>query len=147
MSSGEVLALVVLHHSVSDGWSVGKLVKEISLCYDALLHGRDPGAALPPAAMQYSDYASFQRHDLLTEDAVETHGQYWRSKLGDSPAWSIVSDKPKIHPPPPENCGSVSFEIDTALKADLEAFCRQKGSTLFHLLLAAYGLLLCKHGS
>ncbi|MGO4780815.1 condensation domain-containing protein, partial [Lysobacter sp. 2RAB21] len=59
LSEHEHVLLVTQHHIVSDGWSIGVLVQEVSALYDAYRQGQpDP---LPPLPIQYADYAAWQR--------------------------------------------------------------------------------------
>ena len=78
--------LMTMHHIVSDGWSMGVFVNELSALYAAFLEGRpDP---LPPLAIQYADYASWQRQWLAGERQQSnrnTGGRRWRERRR---AWS-----------------------------------------------------------
>ena len=60
---------LTLHHIVSDGWSLGVLVEEFAAEYRSRCAGGD-GAARPELALQYADYAAWQR-DLLRDEALE----------------------------------------------------------------------------
>src|SRR4029079_8773695 len=75
--------LVVKHHIVSDGWSIGVLVSELSALYAAGACGRaDP---LAPLAVQYADYAAWQRATLQGE-ALARQAGYWTRTLQGAPA-------------------------------------------------------------
>ncbi|SPC06415.1 Non-ribosomal peptide synthetase [Cupriavidus oxalaticus] len=65
----EHVLLVAMHHLVSDGWSVGLLVNEITHGYRRAL-APEQVAPLPPLALQYADYAAWQR-DWLRGAALE----------------------------------------------------------------------------
>lgn len=71
------------HHIVSDGWSLGVLVRELSSLYRAFVAGEDD--PLPPLAIQYPDYAAWQRQ-WLSGERLSNQAQYWRSNLSDAPA-------------------------------------------------------------
>jgi amino acid adenylation domain-containing protein len=78
----EHLLLINQHHIISDGWSIGVLVKEVSTLYSAFSQGRaDP---LPPLALQYADYAAWQRH-WLQGQALREQTEYWKSHLAGAP--------------------------------------------------------------
>src|SRR6185369_4770530 len=72
------LLLVTMHHIVSDGWSMGVLVKEVSSLYEAYCRGeKSPLAALP---VQYADYALWQR-EWLQGEVLDEQLRYWEEKL------------------------------------------------------------------
>ena len=75
LSADEGVLLFNLHHIASDGWSMGILVNEFAQLYEAFSQGRpDP---LEPLAIQYADYAQWQREWLLGE-ALACSGSRWR---------------------------------------------------------------------
>ncbi|HXO18755.1 MAG TPA: condensation domain-containing protein, partial [Thermoanaerobaculia bacterium] len=76
--TAEHLALLTMHHLVSDGWSMGLLVEEFCSLYAAGAAGRPPD--LPELAIQYADYACWQRRQLR-DGAFATGLEYWRQRL------------------------------------------------------------------
>ncbi|HYW05561.1 MAG TPA: amino acid adenylation domain-containing protein, partial [Longimicrobium sp.] len=83
LADDDHVLIVVMHHIVSDGWSMGVLVRELSALYAAFRRGEpDP---LPPLPVQYADYAAWQRHwvdgEVLAEQAA-----YWEAALAGAPA-------------------------------------------------------------
>src|SRR5262249_61394110 len=75
--------LVTMHHIVSDGWSMGVLTRELSALYAAFVQGQeDP---LPPLAVQYADYAVWQRRWLAGE-VLQRQGECWKGALAGAPA-------------------------------------------------------------
>ena len=88
--------MITLHHIVSDGWSMGVLNRELSALYAAFSSGRpDP---LPDLAIQYADYAVWQRR-WLSEAMRREQADYWRRTLAGAPA---VLDLPLDRPRPPK---------------------------------------------
>ena len=86
-------ALVTMHHIVSDGWSMGVLVRELGALYGALAAGRP--SPLPELAVQYADYASWQRRHL-SGSALESELAWWRGQLaGMPPALDLPVDHPR----------------------------------------------------
>ena len=82
-----------MHHIVSDGWSIGVLVKEIVALYEAYSQGRDNN--LPPLRIQYRDYAAWQ-NELLDEDSAEQLRGYWHETLaGELPVLELPTDRPR----------------------------------------------------
>ncbi|MGO7172190.1 condensation domain-containing protein, partial [Rhizobium leguminosarum] len=65
LSDDEYVLSLVVHHIASDGWSMGIMVQEIGALYQAFLEGR--GSPLPALAVQYADYAIWQRAWLQGE--------------------------------------------------------------------------------
>src|SRR5207244_3653475 len=80
----EHVLLLTLHHIVADGWSLGVLVREVAALYPAALAGDPAGAGLPPLAVQYPDYAVWQRGWLSGEVLARQLG-YWRARLAGAP--------------------------------------------------------------
>ena len=85
--------LITMHHIVSDGWSIGILVKEISALYGAFVRGEeDP---LPELEVQYADYAVWQRRDGRV-GLVEEH-ECWKERLEGMPAvLELPSDRARL---------------------------------------------------
>src|SRR3984957_8493692 len=78
----EHVLLITQHHIVSDGWSMGILLNELSSLYSAFSRGeRDP---LPPLPVHYSDYAVWQRQ-FLSGDHLRRQSEYWRKALKEAP--------------------------------------------------------------
>ena len=53
LGAEEHVLLVVMHHIVCDGWSMGVFARELGALYE--------GSPLPPLEIQYADFASWQR--------------------------------------------------------------------------------------
>ncbi|HYO59970.1 AMP-binding protein, partial [Archangium sp.] len=69
------LLVTVMHHIVSDGWSMGVLIREVAALYAAFRDGR--ASPLPPLPVQYSDYAGWQR-EVLGGNVLEAQLAWWR---------------------------------------------------------------------
>jgi len=134
--------LINMHHIVSDGWSLGVLMRELSALYEAFAAGRpSPLAELP---LRYSDYAREQRH-RLTETALADHLAYWRTQLAGAPA---VLDLPFDRPRPAEQAfrGETQFfVVPPAVASALAGLARRQGATLFMVLVAAWKVLLYRY--
>ncbi|MGE1175485.1 non-ribosomal peptide synthetase [Pseudomonas sp. BW7P1] len=138
----EHVLLLTLHHIVSDGWSMNVLIDEFCRFYDA--HDQGRAADLPPLAVQYSDYALWQRRWL---EAGEQQRQldYWLAQMGDE---HPVLELPVDHPRPvlPSHQGRrLESVVDAALVEQLRGIARQHGVTLFMLLLATFNILLHRY--
>src|SRR3984893_10445909 len=90
LGEGEHVVLTTMHHIVSDGWSMGVLVREMLVLYEAYRQGQP--SPLPELAIQYADYAMWQREWLRGEVLEEQLG-YWRERLrGELPVLELPSD-------------------------------------------------------
>jgi syringomycin synthetase protein SyrE len=131
--------LVTLHHIVSDAWSSGVLMREVSQLYAAFVRGEpDP---LPPLALQYADYAAWQRQWLQGE-ALQEQARFWKAHLAGAPA---LLDLPTDHARPSVQTyagGTIGFELPVALGARLQEWSKQQDVTLFMALLAGWSILL-----
>ncbi|MBA2675395.1 non-ribosomal peptide synthetase [Ramlibacter sp.] len=135
----EHVLLITMHHIVSDGWSLGVLTRELGALYAAFAEGRpDP---LPPLAIQYADYAAWQRR-WLDGEVLQRQSDYWKERFTDAPALlEVPADRPR--PAHQDHRGAiVSIALDDALSAKLKALGHRHGTTLHMTLLAAWSALL-----
>jgi amino acid adenylation domain-containing protein len=137
----EHVALVSMHHIVSDGWSIGVLVDEIATLYEEFLAGRpSPLAELP---VQYADFAKWQR-EWLKGDVLNKQLTYWKEQLRDAPLLELRTDRPR--PKVFSSQGStVPINLPAGLLRELKALSRKQNVTLFMTLLAAFNVLLHRH--
>ncbi|MET0624306.1 MAG: condensation domain-containing protein, partial [Pyrinomonadaceae bacterium] len=138
----EHVALLTMHHIVSDGWSIEVLVKELGALYEAYSTGAEsPLAELP---VQYADYAAWQRGWLQGEVLEEQLG-YWRKQLGGAPAvLELPTDRPR--PRVQSYRGAYeTFAVGQELTERLRALGRREGVTLFMTLLAAWQAQLSRY--
>jgi amino acid adenylation domain-containing protein/non-ribosomal peptide synthase protein (TIGR01720 family) len=137
----EHLLLVVLHHIISDGWSMNVLVRELTEFYAADAESRSP--ALAPLPVQYADYARWQR-DWLRGPALERQLDHWRQKLGgELPILALPTDRP--HPAARSYRGARhAFTLPRELSAGLRELARGQNVTPFVLLLACFKALLSR---
>lgn len=131
--------LLTMHHIVCDGWSLGILVHDLNLFYQAYSNAEVP--QLPPLSIQYADYAAWQRA-WLDSGGSEIHLEYWKAQLAGAP---VTFDLPFDYPRPPvqNTPGAVeSLVFPPALLTALKGLSRQEGVTLFMTLLAGFEMLL-----
>jgi amino acid adenylation domain-containing protein len=138
----EHVALFTMHHIISDAWSMGVLVRELCLFYEARSKGLE--SPLPELDIQYADYASWQRN-YLSGEVLEEHLRYWRKQLGVKPqAVNLAGDHPR--PSVPSDRGAVkSLSLPAELYGPLKALSKREGATMFMVLLAAFKTLLHKY--
>ncbi|HEY2740212.1 MAG TPA: condensation domain-containing protein, partial [Thermoanaerobaculia bacterium] len=132
------LLLLNLHHIISDGWSNGVLVHELTSLYY-----RDDGSSLPELPIQYADFAVWQRR-WLSGEVLERQAALWRRRLaGMPPALDLPSDRPR--PPVRSSRGALhELALAPALVLRLKDVARRQGATLFTILLAGFQALLCR---
>ena len=138
LGEGQHAFLGAWHHIAHDGWSEGVFVRELSAAYNARRIGRT--APRPPLAMQYADYAMWQRERLATPALVEQL-RYWRGHLEDLAPLDLPTD----HPRPRVqgfSGGSVGVVLPAPLTAAVKALARTERATLFMVLLAGFQVLL-----
>ncbi|SCF34871.1 amino acid adenylation domain-containing protein [Micromonospora purpureochromogenes] len=135
-----VLSLT-MHHNVSDGWSLGIVAGEVATLYDAALAGRP--SPLPELAVQYGDYARWQRSRLADPDSDDL--RYWRRQLdGVTGVLEVPTDRPR--PPVQTFDGAVRTRVLPPRAADeLRRFSQARGATLAMTVLAALKALLWRY--
>jgi amino acid adenylation domain-containing protein/thioester reductase-like protein len=136
--------LLNMHHIVSDGWSLGVFLQELGSLYRAYSTGSS--ANLPPLAVQYGDYAAWQRQWLQGE-VLDAQRHYWAEQLAGIPALLAL---PTDFPRPAEqdyHGAAVRSCLDAALTARLQTLAQAQGCTLFMVLLAAFQTLLHRYSN
>jgi len=136
------IAILNMHHIVSDGWSGKILIQELTALYRAFLAGEpSPLAELP---IQYADFALWQR-GWLKGEALESELACWREQLlGLPPVLELPSDRPR---PPVQGTGGRerSLSLPDELSAELAGLARREAATLFMVLLSAFQTLLHRY--
>jgi amino acid adenylation domain-containing protein len=133
--------LLTLHHIVSDGWSTGILIGELSVLYTALARGDE--ARLPALPVQYPDFAAWQR-GWLAGATLERQLAYWRERLaGAPPLLEIPTDRPRPAVQSPRGAHR-QFAVSERTTAALRELTLREGATLFMTLLAAWQALLAR---
>lgn len=134
--------VLTLHHIVSDGWSMGVMVRECLASYQALTAGGEDALAVPE--VQYADYAVWQRGQL-EGGLLEAQSAYWKATLEDD---FEVLPLPCDHSRPAVQShrgARLDVRLAPHLCEQLQALAVSHNATLFHVLLAAFGLLLARY--
>ncbi|MFD3167090.1 amino acid adenylation domain-containing protein [Herpetosiphon sp. NSE202] len=141
LSDTEQLLLVALHHIVADAWSIDILRRELSQLYRAAQQQQP--AALAALAVQYADFAQWQRQWLQAE-VLEQQLGYWQQQLAHLPTLDLPTDYPR---PFVQNFRGALYHFNLAeqLVGELKGLSRHEGSTLFMTLLAAFQTLLYRY--
>ncbi|HSE18132.1 MAG TPA: amino acid adenylation domain-containing protein [Pyrinomonadaceae bacterium] len=142
LSPEEHILLVSMHHIVSDGWSMGVLVREVAALYEAYAVGAE--SALKELSLQYGDYAVWQR-EWLRGEVLERQLDYWREQLaGVPPVLELPADRPRPHVQTFRGA-SLPFKLSRELAEELRALSRREGVTLYMTLLAVLQTLLWRY--
>ncbi|HEY4588718.1 MAG TPA: condensation domain-containing protein, partial [Thermoanaerobaculia bacterium] len=137
----EHMLLLSLHHVIADGWSIGVLVRELSVLYAAGVRGEP--SPLPDLPVQYADFAAWQR-DWLRGEALAAQLGWWRRRLAGAPA---VIELPADRPRPAvqrARGGRLAYALPAELSQRLQTLVRAEGATLFMALLAGFQALLAR---
>ena len=136
------VVLLTVHHIISDGWSMGILIREIVQLYESIINNDEfPLQELP---LQYADFAVWQKK-WLQGDVLEEQIAYWRQQLGDShPILGLPTDRPRAAVRVGKG-ESYFFELPTSVSKRIRDFAQQEGTTLFVTLLTAFTALLYRY--
>jgi len=136
------LLLVNMHHIVSDGWSLGVMMREVGQLYAAFHAGA--GDPLPALVAQYPDYALWQR-EWLTGALLDSQRDYWRTQLAGAPALlALPTDRPR---PAQFSYRGAHYRapLDAPLRDAVARLSRKHGCTAFMTVLAAFKVLLARY--
>jgi amino acid adenylation domain-containing protein len=136
------LFVYVVHHIISDGWSMGILIRELLQLYST--HQQRRPSLLHPLRIQYKDYATWQQAQLK-QNALSTHKAYWLAQM-EGPLPVLDLPMANVRPPVKTYCGgTVSRKLGTGLTKGLQALVREQGATLFMGLLSTVTALLYRY--
>ncbi|KAG0354049.1 hypothetical protein BGZ54_001887, partial [Gamsiella multidivaricata] len=133
--------LLTQHHIVSDGWSLEVLVRELNELYRAYSAGQS--SPLGPLAVQYPDYAAWQKQ-WLTGDRLKEQEAFWHKTLADAP---VLTELPTDRPRPAQQSfvgAGVPFRLDGSTAQALKNLCRERGVSMFMAILAAWSVVLSR---
>src|SRR6185503_7499289 len=123
----EHVLLLTMHHIVSDGWSMGVLMREVSVLYVSYAIGRP--SPLPELRIQYADFADWQQHWMQGE-VLQKQLAYWKQQLAGAPT---VLELPHDRPRPPVQTyrgAYLEFELPADLTQELNNLSQREGVTL-----------------
>ncbi|MEV4439750.1 amino acid adenylation domain-containing protein [Streptomyces sp. NPDC049577] len=143
ITGGDQIVVVAMHHITTDGWSSTVLEREFHALLDACRDDR-PGAGLDRPALDYADYAVWQR-EQLTEEVLAAELGHWRGVLAGSTPLELPTDRPRAAVR--DGRGSVvHFTVPAPVATALTGLGQRHGATPFATLLTAYATLLAAHG-
>lgn len=140
----EYVFILVMHHIISDGWSVSIFLQELTSLYNSYAQGMAP--QLPEPSIQYADYATWQR-SWLQGGVLERQLAYWKPQFEHAPTvLQLPTDRPR--PAMPTYSGSTyEFTLPRKLSEQIQDLGVQEGATLFMTLLAAFQVLLMRYSN
>ncbi len=134
--------LVVIHHTIADGWSLGLFLKELITNYDDIINGTS--TKLPDLPIQYADFANWQVQKVGDED-YQPDLAYWKNQLnGELPVLELHTDRPRSSRQSYEG-GTYRFPISADLTTRLEKITHGENVTLFMSLLTIFIVLLRRY--
>ncbi|HEU4327751.1 MAG TPA: amino acid adenylation domain-containing protein, partial [Roseiflexaceae bacterium] len=140
LADDDHILVLMLHHIVSDGWSLEVLLRDLHALYTDKLHGRPD--TLPPLPIQYADYAIWQR-SWLESGLLKTQLEYWRAQLAGLQPLDLPTDFPR--PAVAGQSGATHrFALGAQTVETLNALGRRQHVTPFMLLLAVWQTLLAR---
>ncbi|MFC1759599.1 SDR family NAD(P)-dependent oxidoreductase [Planctomycetota bacterium] len=136
------VALLTMHHIISDAWSVTVLVKDLIESYFSIRSGLAP--QLAPISIGFEDFVAWEQEHLAS-DAGEQMRTYWQQHIDGAPH---NIELPTDHPRPAIQSfrgGTLGFKLDDDLTHQVLQTAAQQNVTLFTLLLSAYDVLLHRY--
>jgi len=140
LSPQEHIAVVAMHHIISDGWSLGLFIEEVTALYEAYQSGKSsPLAELP---VQYGDFAQWQNELLQPgSEVLESQIAYWKEQLRDAQDLKLPIDRPRPAVYDPRGA-FMPLHYSAELSQKLKKLSRREDVTLFMTLLSAFNVLL-----
>ncbi len=139
LDTTEHILLVTMHHIISDAWSGGVFIREVSALYEAFSHGLL--SPLPELPIQYADFAVWQQQWLQGE-VLETQLGYWKQQLEGAKTILELPTK-KVRSQLQTSLGSkYNFTLSQDLSQSLKILNQQQGVTMFMALVTAFNTLL-----
>ncbi|MET3492987.1 non-ribosomal peptide synthetase [Variovorax boronicumulans] len=143
MAQDEHQLLLMLHHIVSDAWTVELILDELAQRYAQRVDGA-AAAAGPAPEIRYVDFVRWQHHWLESEEGGRQLA-YWRQRLGGSqPVLDLATDRPRA-----AHAGyravQHALDVPAPLASELKRQARAQGGTLFMVLLAALHAVLFRY--
>ncbi|MBF0396015.1 MAG: amino acid adenylation domain-containing protein [Desulfobacterales bacterium] len=142
LEKDEHIILCNMHHIISDGWSVGILIKELSVAYSQMADHQ--AIRLPDLSVQYQDYSYWQQSHLLKE-RFDIELKYWINQLKDAPRY-LPLPTDRIRPVRLSYKGNhIPVHIPYELTQKIKIFSQNQGLTLFMTLFSAFNVLLYRY--
>lgn len=139
MGEEEYQLIWVLHHIITDGWSLSILFKELSELYN------NTGRALHPVAYQYRDYCAWQE-ELLKSRFYQRDHAYWAAELKQLPPAVGLSMQEKSSPGfEALPAAPYTYSLNAAEWVLLQQLARDSGTTPFVVVMSLLNTLLYRY--
>jgi amino acid adenylation domain-containing protein len=141
LAARDHVLLFTMHHIISDAWSTGVLIAEVTALYEAFSAGKS--SPLPELEIQYADYTMWQR-EWMEGGGLDEQIGYWEKQLAGVSMLQLPTD----HPRPlaqSEKGAAVEFAVPAELVEKLKKLGEEQGMTLFMVLLGAFQILLSRY--
>ena len=141
LDENEHVLTASIHHIASDQWSLGIIARELTHLYNLFCSG-SPGK-LSPLALQYADFAAWQK-EWLNSELLQRQLAYWKQKLADVQPLNLPLDRPR---PSVQtfNGAHLARDLSKTLLDDLKRLSVQEGVTLYMTFLVAFKALLSRY--
>ncbi|MFG1695504.1 amino acid adenylation domain-containing protein [Nonomuraea sp. NPDC049309] len=126
--------VLALHHIATDWWSFDVLHNELCDAYRAVREGGAPRLGRP--SVQYADFAGWQR-ELEAAGVFDAQLAWWRDYLADPPKPLAVGS---AAPGRPFGVEQVAFGIDARIEAAVRRLARERGATVYGVLMTAFAV-------
>lgn len=136
------ILILVMHHIVTDGWSISRLFRDVTKSYAAFLEKKNP--ELPELPIQYSDYAQWQR-EYMSGEVLRKQIEHWKNTLAGA---QTLLQLPTDHARPTSQTwhgASKEITLDSATLARLKSMAQKESATLFMVSMAAFQALLWRY--
>jgi len=142
LDDNDHVLMATMHHIISDGWSMGVLIREIVQVYQASINGQKP--QLQELPIQYGDFAAWQRN-WLKGQVLNEQLNYWKKQLGSvHPILGLPTDRPRPAVRSGKG-GSYFFELSSEISTSIRDLSQKEEATLFVTLLTAFAALLYRY--
>jgi hypothetical protein len=144
LAKDDHVVLVTQHHIVTDGWSIGIFLTELSQGYQAHCRGRSADLQEPP--LSYFDYVRWQdqrRQELHYSERLT----WWRDHLSGLPSLALPYTGRISHGTTAHSGAVEKFGVPPALAGQLQDLARDQHCTLYTVLLTAWTILMHRYSS
>ena len=141
LAEDDHIAMLVMHHLVADGWSLGGVLRDLGALYSAKAQGRT--ASLPPLPIRYADFAAWQR-EAEAAGAWEADLNYWRQALADAPEPPALPYDFARSGAPTWSGARVKFVFGDGLAAAVARFAAECRTSAFVVAMAAVRSVLAR---
>ena len=142
INQNDYVLQIVMHHIISDGWSVGIFIREFSICYQAYLIGEEP--ILPELQIQYADFAQWQREWSNSEN-FKKQLKYWKEQFEYLPDPLELPIDFTRQPMRRQFGSTLISKISKSLFEKAKSFSNEEGISMFMLTLTVFNLLIHKY--